>query len=395
LLSCEQFITMIYDNLKLYSQNIHKNSLIVNTILETQLSFNIIFIQEPPWSVIQSIPSSTSCKGEELVGVTYHLNWLTFSRSPSCASEFPRVIAYINTCISSLWFSLRNNILNHRDLFCIFFFNQESIFFLINIYSDLSQSALKYPKDTKVNINNVLIMTSDFNIRNNFWDPDFPYYSIYRDILFKITDSFQLELSKPTKSFSTRYSDNDQDSNSILDLIFLWPFFSEFNNHHIHPDWRLTSDHTSISVDIPIFDEHISNKRRFLIKNSNKENHFLKELVYFIKKLDTSSIHSIKTLENIIQMLAINIKNIWLKYSKIVNITKYSKVWWDEDCRSNLNKYQQSCSLEDWKEFKSMVRKSKHIFFDNKITKIANKKCGPWKLMNWVKKWKLLAVEAI
>ena len=368
---------MIYDNLKLYSQNIHKNSLIVNTILETQLSFNIIFIQEPPWSVIQSIPSSTSCKGEELVGVTYHLNWLTFSRSPSCASEFPRVIAYINTCISSLWFSLRNNILNHRDLFCIFFFNQESIFFLINIYSDLSQSALKYPKDTKVNINNVLIMTSDFNIRNNFWDPDFPYYSIYRDILFKITDSFQLELSKPTKSFSTRYSDNDQDSNSILDLIFLWPFFSEFNNHHIHPDWRLTSDHTSISVDIPIFDEHISNKRRFLIKNSNKENHFLKELVYFIKKLDTSSIHSIKTLENIIQMLAINIKNIWLKYSKIVNITKYSKVWWDEDCRSNLNKYQQSCSLEDWKEFKSMVRKSKHIFFDNKITKIANKKCGP------------------
>ena len=40
------------DNLKLYSQNIHKNSLIVNTILETQLLFNIIFIQEPPWLVI-------------------------------------------------------------------------------------------------------------------------------------------------------------------------------------------------------------------------------------------------------------------------------------------------------------------------------------------------------
>ena len=159
---------MIYNNLKLYSQNVHKNSLIVNTILETQLSFNIIFIQEPPWSVIQSIPSSTSCKGEELVGVTHYPNWLTFSRSPSCASESPKVIAYINTCISSLQFSLWNNILNHRDLSCISFFNQESIFFLINIYSDLSQSALKYPKDIKVNINNVLIMTSDFNIRDNF-----------------------------------------------------------------------------------------------------------------------------------------------------------------------------------------------------------------------------------
>ena len=33
-------------------------------------------------------------------------------------------------------------------------------------------------------------MTSDFNIRDNFWDPDFLYHSIYRDILFEIADSF-------------------------------------------------------------------------------------------------------------------------------------------------------------------------------------------------------------
>ena len=30
---------MICDNLKIFSQNVHKNSLIVNTILEAQLSF--------------------------------------------------------------------------------------------------------------------------------------------------------------------------------------------------------------------------------------------------------------------------------------------------------------------------------------------------------------------
>jgi len=38
---------MIHDNLKIFSQNIRKNSLIVNTILETQSQFDIIFIQEP------------------------------------------------------------------------------------------------------------------------------------------------------------------------------------------------------------------------------------------------------------------------------------------------------------------------------------------------------------
>ena len=38
---------MICDILKFFSQNVCKNSLIVNTILETQMSFNIVFIQEP------------------------------------------------------------------------------------------------------------------------------------------------------------------------------------------------------------------------------------------------------------------------------------------------------------------------------------------------------------
>ena len=36
------------------------------------------------------------------------------------------------------------------------------------VYSDSSHSALKYLKDTEVNIDNVLIITGDFNIN---WDP--------------------------------------------------------------------------------------------------------------------------------------------------------------------------------------------------------------------------------
>jgi len=64
-------------------------------------------------------------------------------------------------------------------------------------------------------------MIGDFNIRDSFWDLYFPYHSTHRASLFDIADSFQLEISKPTEFFSTRYSDNDQDSNSVLNLIFL------------------------------------------------------------------------------------------------------------------------------------------------------------------------------
>ena len=74
----------------------------VNTILEVKSDFNIIFIQEPYWSTIHSILSSTNCKGESLVGVVNHLNWLTFIRNPESINDFSRVAIYINIRLSSL-----------------------------------------------------------------------------------------------------------------------------------------------------------------------------------------------------------------------------------------------------------------------------------------------------
>ena len=38
---------------------------------------------------------------------------------------------------------------------------------MINIYSDIIQTALKYFKDTKANICNVLVIAGNFNIKNS------------------------------------------------------------------------------------------------------------------------------------------------------------------------------------------------------------------------------------
>ena len=43
---------MILKSFKILLQNVQKNSLIVQTLLETQKDFDIILIQEPPWSEI-------------------------------------------------------------------------------------------------------------------------------------------------------------------------------------------------------------------------------------------------------------------------------------------------------------------------------------------------------
>ena len=39
---------MIIQDLRIFLQNVQKNLFIVNTILKTQIQFDIIFIQEPP-----------------------------------------------------------------------------------------------------------------------------------------------------------------------------------------------------------------------------------------------------------------------------------------------------------------------------------------------------------
>ena len=64
----------------------------------------------------------------------------------------------------------------------------------MNIYSDASHSTLKYLKNTEVNINNLLIMTSDFNIRDWLWDLSFPHHSSISDDLFMLADLFNLDL---------------------------------------------------------------------------------------------------------------------------------------------------------------------------------------------------------
>ena len=90
----------------------------------------------------------------------------------------------------------------------------------MNVYSNSSHSALKYLKDTEVNVNNLLIMTGDFNIRDSLWDLFFPHHSSISNDLIIIVDSFNLDLLLPTNLVPTRYSDTEGKANLVINLVF-------------------------------------------------------------------------------------------------------------------------------------------------------------------------------
>jgi len=159
-----------------------------------------------------------------------------FARLSTNDSNYLRVITYINVKLIKLYFLLRKNIFNHWDISLVSFFNHNIMCFIINIYSDNQQTALKYLKDTEVNLNNVLIIIGNFNIRDNDWDLLYSHHSLHMDTLWEVANGFGVKLLTPINSIHTQYVDNSQDLNSVLDSMFLWIELEEFNNHLILPD---------------------------------------------------------------------------------------------------------------------------------------------------------------
>jgi len=133
-----------------------------------------------------------------LVGVVNHSNWLTFARKSNSVNTYSRIVIYINIRLSSLCFSLHKDVINHRDILLVSFFNNNDIFWLMNVYSNSSHSALKCLKNTEANICNLLIMTGNFNIYDSLWDLSFSHHSTISDNLIVIADLFNLDLSIPT-----------------------------------------------------------------------------------------------------------------------------------------------------------------------------------------------------
>ena len=306
---------------------------------------NIILIQEPPWSLLKCIPSHTDPEGDLYYGTLNHLDWSLFIQNDGHIENYPRVTTYINKRLSRMRFSLRKDLINHHDINIINFHNGQDINFIINIYSDSNQTALQVLCNNTRNIGNTVVIIGDFNIRDSDWDPNVQYHSIHMEDLMSIADSLDLELAIPINPGPTRFTDNEHDSNSILDLVFMNPNNAGFNKHILNPDIHLPSDHVPLIIDVGIKEENIDFTFQAIKKDNKEEEAFIRDIIKGVRNIDTSNLKSPEDIQRCITIISTTFKVVWSTHSTTKRITKHFKEWWNEQCTECINKYHETGNI--------------------------------------------------
>jgi len=110
-------------------------------------------------------------------------------------------------------------------------------------------------------------------------------------------------------------------------------------------------------VKILIFKENFQTRKHTIVKNSKEEHNFVANVKNLIRDLNILYINSKEDFENVVQEFTNNINEIWFKYLNLVNITKHSKLWWNEKCQISIK------IQDDWMIEKVSRKQSK---FSNK-----------------------------
>ena len=111
----------------------------------------------------------------------------------------------------------------------------------------------------------------------------------------------------PTNPSPTRFLDTADESNSVIDLMFLHYGSSKLNHHSICLDCHLSSDHAPLIINIPINDEFINSSKLLIASNSEQETAFIKDLITVFENTETNNIANKDNLEDIVNHIGTSI----------------------------------------------------------------------------------------
>ena len=247
-------------------------------------------------------------------------------------------MCFIHSRLSRFHFALRRDIVDHRDIQLLSFFNRGRCQFLMNVYSNDLHTAVDFLANIAPNIPHLLYMGEDFNVRDAEWDPSVSSHPAAGQALMDLAESYSLVHSIPVLSVPTHYSDISGHANSVIDLIFLGMSCAQVT-HRIKPDLRRPLDHAPLIVDLPIASENICVCRMVLKRDSEEEAAFLLSVSEGLSQLNFSSLDSTAGLDLLSEAISRLFADCWATYAKRITVTSRSKEWWNNKCRAALETY--------------------------------------------------------
>ncbi|KAF9471349.1 hypothetical protein BDN70DRAFT_901416 [Pholiota conissans] len=182
--------------------------------------FDILFIQEPPWSLICKTVSSSNKDGGDVIGVPKHPEWITVVpvTKPDCK---PRVLAYCHNRLTHLQPSLCRDIIDHPDIIALSVFTHGQTLNFMNIYSDDQNTVIFHVAGKSGSLPSFVYIGGDFNYHSSVWDPKESSHRMVPVALLESAADLGLELAMPDNPGPMLYPYNQEFCPLVIDLIFL------------------------------------------------------------------------------------------------------------------------------------------------------------------------------
>src|ERR1700682_6335452 len=131
-----------FSQLQILCQNVNRNYVYMDTLLASLTeSYDLLFIQEPPWQLIRSVPSFRDREGEDVIEAPNNPNWGLLVWLSGLDLP-PRVAVYFHKRLSGLRPGFRRELADHRDILIFSLGLGAKAMMLVNVYSDSRHVAI-------------------------------------------------------------------------------------------------------------------------------------------------------------------------------------------------------------------------------------------------------------
>ena len=372
-------ITPDIANTRFAFQNVHKSRLSVHELLETlQNDIDFLFIQENPSSFIRNIPSTTSDKGDPLIGPVHHRQWQCVEKTAIQSSS--QVAIYINKRFLTeyqifpdfsptidpnvLPVTMRHNVIRARH------------FTLVNVYNPpkTHNSAVYSLLRILPLFNDIMIIEGDFNLHSGIWDPariNSP--PLPTELYNKLSDaSFGLANDEGAPTWSNR-----RGSTSVIDLVFVNDALAPLSpDIFVNLEGRGRSDHALISL---VFGTTEHWGRPYIPSGEEEEESFITDIAESIR---TRS--HILDVESATAKIAADITDSWNRNAKTPKVGNRSISWWMADCQNAKDAFLSSRTRENQRLYDTATKAARTDFFNRKIDQMTAND-APWEGVRWTK----------